>query len=69
MVTKNLNQIRQLTTKLESMGYHTFQIQTIINDIIDGDMMEKAEQEELDVIVSALEYHISFAQRCLRSGK
>lgn len=68
-MTKNLNKIRQLNTKLENMGCHSFRIQRIINDVIHDDPLENAEQEEFDIIASSLEYHSRFAQRCLCSGK
>lgn len=62
-MVEKLEQVRELTSELHSCGYHSFQVKNIIKDTIDTSL-DKATEQELDLLISTLNDYISFAKKC-----
>jgi hypothetical protein len=61
---KRLDDISLCRKKLAELGYHAFQIDSIIKDIIGTTRLDNVTEEQSSQIVEALEEYIRFASKC-----
>lgn len=63
-----IKRIDELKKQLHSLGYHSFQIESIVRDIVATTDLSKITYEQSQEIIEQLTEYVQFAQKC-RSGK
>lgn len=64
-----LSQIEELEKKLLDMGYHSYQINTIIEDVIGTTNYKEIDYAKADLLVKELKNYVSFAIKCKSLAK
>lgn len=64
MAERQFTQIEQLKQELLNLGYHQFQIDSLVREIAHTSRVDKLSPEEIVRLTEALEDHLKFARKC-----
>ena len=66
---QQLRQIQEYIDQLSNLGYHSFQINSIIKDTVQTTRIDFLSPEQSKELLTALEEYIQFAVKCKGKNK
>lgn len=57
-------QFQQLQNQLLQLGYHQYQLNSIVDDIIGTESFDTLSDDQMDQLLEAMTTYVNFAQKC-----